>query len=133
MNAHAEAYARLDGRYETRVLEPSPPAVADGPWFADDPAARGEVPRGRTVVSPVGTGDLRWEDLASTDPELAGWCADRWLGPYRRLGPVPSTFVPSRVALHRLAEQVVSPARRNANGKIALRYTHGGFGTPFFG
>ena len=133
MNARAEAYERLGGRYETRVLEPSPSAVASGPWFADDPAARGEVPPGRSVVSPVGTGDLRWEDLAATDPELAEWCADRWLGAYRRLGPVPAKLVPTRIALHRLAEQVVSPARRKANGKMGLRYTRGGFGTPFFG
>jgi hypothetical protein len=28
---------------------------------------------------------------------------------------------------------VVSPARRRANGKIALRFTFGGIGTPFFG
>jgi hypothetical protein len=28
---------------------------------------------------------------------------------------------------------VLSPARRRANGKIALRWTLGGFGTPFFG
>jgi hypothetical protein len=63
MNARADAYERLDGRYETRVLEPSPPAVTDDPWLADDPAARGDVPAGRSVVSPVGTGDLRWDDL----------------------------------------------------------------------
>ena len=69
MNARAEAYERLEGRHETRVLEPS--AVADGPWFADDPAVRGEAPAGRTLVSPVGTGDVRWDDLASTDPGLA--------------------------------------------------------------
>lgn len=132
MNPRAEAYERLDGRYETRVLEPSPPAVADRPWFADDPAARGEVPAGRTVVSPVSTGDLRWADLASTDPDLAEWCADHWLGAYRRLGLAPAKLVPTRVALHRLAEQVLSPARRKTNGRIGLRYTHAGFGTPFF-
>jgi hypothetical protein len=28
---------------------------------------------------------------------------------------------------------VISPARRKANGKIGLRYTRSGFGTPFFG
>ena len=133
MNARAEAYERVEGRYETRVLEPSPPAVTDGPWFADDPVARGVAPAGRSVVSPVGTGDLRWDDLVSTDPELAGWCADRWLGAYRRLDPGPSRLVITRASLHRLAEQVVSPARRKANGKIGLRYTRGGFGTPFFG
>jgi hypothetical protein len=27
----------------------------------------------------------------------------------------------------------MAPARRRANGKIGLRYTRGGFGTPFFG
>ncbi len=133
MNARAEASERVEGRYEARVLEPSPPAVADGPWFADDPVARGEAPAGRLIVSPVGTGDLRWTDLAAADPALAGWCAERWLGAYRRLGPVPSRLVPTRVALHRLAEQVVAPARRHVNGKIGLRYTRGGFGTPFFG
>ncbi|MGB0096306.1 MAG: hypothetical protein WBP81_27675 [Solirubrobacteraceae bacterium] len=133
MNPQHQAYERIGRRYEVRVLEPSPPAVGEGPWFADDPVARGEVPAGRSVVSPVGTGDLRWEDLGSTDPELAEWCAERWLGAYRRLGPVPAKLVPTRIALHRLAEQVVSPARRNANGKIGLRYTRGGFGTPFFG
>lgn len=132
MNARAEAYERLEGCFETRVLEPSPPAVTDEPWFADDPVARGEVPAGRSVVSPVGTGDLSWEDLASADPDLAEWCADRWLGAYRRLEPVPVKLVRTRVALHRLAEQVISPARRKANGKIGLRYTRGGFGTPFY-
>jgi hypothetical protein len=85
------------------------------------------------VVSPVAGGDLFWDQLASADAELAAWCADRWLGAYRRLGAVPSSLVETRIALHRLAEHVVSAARRRANGKIALRYTRGGFGTPFFG
>jgi hypothetical protein len=133
MNARAEASERVGGRYETRVLEPSPPAVTGGPWFADDPVARGEAPGGRTIVSPVGTGDLRWTDLASSDPGLAEWCAERWLGAYRRLSPAPPTLVPTRIALHRVAEQILSPARRQATGKIGLRYTRGGFGTPFFG
>lgn len=38
-----------------------------------------------------------------------------------------------RLAVHRLAVYVVSPARRRANGKIALRWTLDGVGTPFFG
>jgi hypothetical protein len=133
VDARAEAFERLGGRYETRVLEPSPPAVGDPPWFADDPVARGEVPSGRRVVSPVGTGDIRWEELARSDEDLQEFCLDRWLGPYRRMEPVPATLVPTRLALHRLAERVISPARRAANGKIGLRYTRGGFGTPFFG
>ena len=39
----------------------------------------------------------------------------------------------TREALHRVAERVISPARARANGKIGLRWTLGGFGTPFFG
>lgn len=42
-------------------------------------------------------------------------------------------FGETREVLHRLAFYVLSPARRSVNGKIALRYTHRGFGTPFFG
>jgi hypothetical protein len=132
-NARAEAFQRLGGRYEVRVLEPSPPAVDEAPWFADDAVARGEVPDGRQVVSPVVTGDLRWDDLSRDDADLAAWCADRWLGAHRRLGPAPPTLVKTRESLHRLGEQVLSKAREHANGKIALRYTHEGLGTPFFG
>jgi len=133
VNARAEAFERIGGRYEARVLEPSPPAVNNAPWYADDPVARGDVPADRQVVSPVGNGDLLWEAVAADDAELAAWCADRWLGPYRRLLPVPGKLVPTRLSLHALAERVISPARRNANTKIALRYTRGGFGTPFYG
>ena len=44
-----------------------------------------------------------------------------------------STFVSTREALHRVAEQVVSPARVAATGhEIALMVTPGGFGTPPF-
>jgi hypothetical protein len=131
-NPRAEAEDRLGGRYEARVLEPSPPAVNDGPWFADDPVARGDSADAREVVSPVGTGDLRWDDLARDDPELAAWCAHRWLGAHRRLGPAPARFVETRDSLHRVGARVLSKAREHANGKIALRYTLGGFGTPFF-
>lgn len=133
MNARADAHALLGGRYEVRVLEPSPPAVAEQPWFADDPVARGDVPAGRRLVSPVTTGDVTWDELARQDPEIAAWCADRWLGAWRRLPPAPASLPVTRVALHRLAEQILSRARQHANGRIALRYTHGGFGTPFFG
>jgi hypothetical protein len=128
-----EAQVRIGDRYEARILEPSPPAVVAEPWFADDPPARGEVPPGRPVVSALSTGDLTWAQLATDDEELARWCEERWLGPYRRLAPVPGTLVQTRLGLHRLAEHVVSPARRHVNGKIGLRYTRGGFGTPFFG
>jgi hypothetical protein len=133
MNPRAEAVARLDGRYDARVLEPSPPAVAQAPWFADDPVGRGEPPGGRPRVGPAGGGELRWEDLIGDDPELAEWCADRWLAAHRRLSPPPAELAATRVSLHHLAEHVMSPARVQANGKIALRFTRGGFGTPFFG
>jgi hypothetical protein len=115
------------------VLEPSPPAVDDEPWFADDPTERNELAPGRELVSPVTTGDLLWQDLAAGDEQLAAWCAERWLGPYRRLEPAPPTLGVTRTALHRVAEAVIAPARQRANGKIGLRWTLGGFGTPFFG
>jgi hypothetical protein len=129
----SEAFHRLDGEYEVRVLEPSPPAVDAAPWFADDPAARGDVPDGRRLVSPVSSGDVTWDELARADEDLAGWCADRWLGAWRRLESLPDGFVACRDALHALAEGTFKPAREAANGKIGLRYTRGGFGTPFFG
>jgi hypothetical protein len=130
-NPRAEAEDMLGGDYEARVLEPSPPAVTEPP-FADDPVAPGEVPEGRELVSPVHRrGDLTWDEIAQEDPELAAWCAERWLGAWKRLEPLPSSFIETRVALHEVAEAVVSPARKPEN-EIALRYTRGGFGTPFF-
>jgi hypothetical protein len=83
------------------------------------------------VVSPVPNGDLTWDEIAGQRPEIADWCAERWLGGYRRLEPLPPSFVKARTALHHVAEAVVAPARKPEN-EIALRYTRGGFGTPFF-
>jgi hypothetical protein len=103
------------------------------PWFADDPTERGEVPQGRQLVSPVTTGDVLWQELAEGDAKLSEWCTGRWLGPYKPLEAAPSTLAVTRVALHTLAERVVSPARQRANGKIGLRWTLDGFGTPYFG
>jgi hypothetical protein len=116
-----------------RVLESSPPAVDAQPWCADDPPARGDVPPGRTLVSPVATADVLWQELADADERLAAWCSERWLASLRRLEPAPPTLLATRAALHRVAERVIAPARRRANGKIGLRWTLGGFGTPFFG
>jgi hypothetical protein len=130
-NPRAEAEDKLGGDYEARVLEPSPPAVSEPP-YADDPAAPGEVPEGRKLVSPVSNhGDLTWNEIAEMEPDLASWCAERWLGAWKRLEPLPSSFADTRTSLHEVAEGVVSPARKPEN-EIALRYTHGGFGTPFF-
>jgi hypothetical protein len=130
-NPRAEAEDKLGGDYEARVLEPSPPAVTEPP-YADDPVDPGEVPEGRQLVSPVhNRGDLTWDEIVREEPELAPWCAERWLGAWKRLEPVPPSFAETRVVLHKVAEAVVSPARKPDN-EIALRYTRGGFGTPFF-
>jgi hypothetical protein len=147
-NPRAEASARAGGRYDARVLEPSPPAVAEPPWFADDPIGR-DVPRGElplllpfssdaVAANPTGSSetprrDVSWDQLCADDRELASWCAERWLGAWRTLPSVPPGLVQTRETLHALAEQVISPARDRANGKIGLRYTCRGFGTPFFG
>ncbi len=48
-----------------------------------------------------------------------------------RLEPLPATFAATVAALHRVAAQLVSPARRPEN-EIALVATAGGFGTPVF-
>jgi len=47
------------------------------------------------------------------------------------LEPLPDSFVATREALHRVAEQLVAPARKPQN-EIALSPTPGGFGTPEF-
>jgi len=106
------------------------------PFFADDPVHTVAAP-GRQVVAPVGLGGeaKTWDDLVGNEPELAAWCADRWLGACRRLEPPADgrALVRTRNAWHVLAEQVLAPARHRVNGKIGLRYTRGGFGTPYFG
>ncbi len=130
------AQARLDalapGRYAARVLEPSPPAVTDPPWVADDPVHE-PTPAGRPVVSPVGNADLTWDELARGHASLAAWCAERWLGAWRPLDAIedPVAWAAGRTAWHRLAEHVLAPARHQATGKIGLRFTRGGIGTPF--
>lgn len=48
-----------------------------------------------------------------------------------RLKPLPQSYVATREALHRVAEQVVAPARKPHN-EVALSATPGGFGTPPF-
>jgi hypothetical protein len=47
------------------------------------------------------------------------------------LEPLPDSFVTTRLALHRIAAEVVAPARKPHN-EIALTGTPGGFGTPPF-
>jgi hypothetical protein len=127
-DARAEAGARVGGRYDVRVLEPSPPAVNAPPFFADDPVSGGHV------VPVERPGARTWADLCQQegDDELAAWCADRWLV-RRPPAPLPRGFAATRTSLHALAEHLLAPARHAANGKIGLRFTYHGFGTPFFG
>src|SRR5689334_22758568 len=128
-----EAQEVLGPGLEARVLEPSPPVVTEGPWLADDPVGLGD-PRGeRPMVSPAGNGDLTWDRWLADHPDLAAWAAERWLGGYRRLPEPPTTLAATRLSAHRVAAYVIAPARRRANGKIGLRWTLGGVGTPFFG
>ncbi|MBI2169062.1 MAG: hypothetical protein HYU28_06120 [Actinobacteria bacterium] len=46
---------------------------------------------------------------------------------------IPRRFVPTREALHAVATHVVAPARYRTTGRIGMRWTPGGFGTPLFG
>lgn len=131
-NARREAEKLLGPGFAARVLEPSPPAVLEGE-FAEDPVARGQEPVDVVIVSPVHTGDRTWTSLLERRPELTDWAADRWLGAHRRLEPLPERFAETRHSLHVLAEHVLAKGRWAANGRIGLRRTHDGFGTPFFG
>jgi len=126
----AEAQHVIGDEWFARVLEPSPPAVNDGVWFADDPVNAGGP---RPIVSPVPNADLTWDEWLRDRPDAAEWAAARWLASYQRLPSIPSTFAMTRLAVQRLVVYVISPARQRANGKIALRWTLGGIGTPFFG
>jgi hypothetical protein len=47
------------------------------------------------------------------------------------LDALPDSFSTTVASLHRVAEQIVAPARKPDN-EIALEATPGGFGTPFF-
>jgi hypothetical protein len=53
----------------------------------------------------------------------------------QRMSPpqLPTTLAATRESLHRLAEHVLSPARRAVTGRIGLRPAPGGFATPPFG
>ena len=128
----AEAAAAAGDDYDVRVLEPCPPAVADPPFWADDPADPTSSGAG-PVVAPHSGGDLTWDELIEARPELAGFAADRWLGARRPLPELPPDYPAALFDFHRLAYSVVAEARYQCNGKFGLRYVRGGFGTPFFG
>lgn len=130
-NPRADATALLPPGHEARVLEPSAPANTDPAWYADDPTD----PAGATgtIVTPIPGEGVTWTELATRQPELADYAAGHWLGSYRRLNDLPAGYGEARDALHQVAFFAVAPKRHSETGKLALRYTHGGFGTPFFG
>ena len=113
------------------LLEPSPPANQDPEFFADDPAVG--APDATGVVSPFPGREDSWSALVQTRPDLAGFVSDRWLGSFKRLEALPPRYTETRESLHQVAFFAVAPKRHSVNGKIGLRYTYHGFGTPFFG
>jgi hypothetical protein len=125
----AEAQALVGDELVVSVLEPSPPAVAVDP-YADDPAAPAD---GRPSLTPTTAGTVTWDEWVRTHEGKAEYAARHWLGAWRPLPPVPDGYQRSRRDLHQLAFYVLSPARRAVNRRIGLRWTAGGFGTPFFG
>jgi len=129
-NPQTDAAALVGNNYTVRVLEPSRPAVDEAPFFADDPASPGAD---AGAVTPTTAGTQSWEELIRDRPDLAGFARTHWLANRGPLPAVPRNYPAARNAFHRLAYSVVAEARRSANGKFGLRYTHRGFGTPFFG
>lgn len=132
-DARREAQQVAGDAYDVRVFEPSPPAVDDGQWYADDPPSAAGAAAGRSLLSPVAGAGQTWREWLRHRPDAETWAADRWLAGYRALPAPPPGLAATRLALHRLAAYVLSPTRRRANGKLGLRWTLCGFGTPFFG
>lgn len=131
-NAKAEAQVMLPDGFDARVLEPSPPAVNEPEYFADDPAVPGNTASSAKIVTPTTAGDVSWDELASQQLSLRYFAADRWLGQWNRLSPLPAGYVETVVSINQIAFFAMAPARHAANGKVGLRYTYQGFGTPFF-
>jgi hypothetical protein len=133
-NPRQEAQALFPDGYDARVLEPSPPAVNGGEYYADDPAVPGPVKKeGVRIVTPTTAGDVTWDELATRMPSLAEYASEHRLGKWKRLRALPAEYGDTVAALHHLAFYTIAPARHAANGKVGLRYTYRGFGTPFFG
>jgi hypothetical protein len=121
----------LPAGYEARVLEPSPPASTDPAWYADDPTDPADAEM--KIVTPIPGEGITWDAMAEAHPPLDGYAWDHWLSARRRLRPLPAGYTATRHSLHQLAFFALAPKRHAATGKLGLRYTHHGFGTPFFG
>jgi hypothetical protein len=85
------------------------------------------------ALTPSTAGAWQWDAIALPHRDLAEYAAAHWLGAWHRLPALPAGFASTRCAMHLLAFYVVSPARRAVNGRSGLRWTAGGFGTPYFG
>lgn len=130
-NPRAEATDLLPGGHVARILEPSPPVNTDPQWYADDPTDPGET--AETIVTPIEGEGVSWDEIVAEHPEIAAYATDHWLGNHRRLEMLPDGFDTTRQALHQIAFFAVAPKRYAETGKMGLRYTHRGYGTPFFG
>lgn len=127
----AEATSLLPTGHEARVVEPSPPTNRDPEWLADDPTDPSEATE--QVVTPIAGEGVTWDEISLTDPELKTYANDHWLTGGRRLEALPPGYEETRRSLHQVAFFAIAPKRHQVTGKLGLRYTHRGFGTPFFG
>jgi hypothetical protein len=132
-NPRADAQKLLPAGFEARVLEPSPPAVNDGEYRADDPAALDDRDPTLQVVTPTTAGDVTWDELSRRHAHLSDFASSHWLGAWSRLPELTDQYTSTVSSLGQLAFFVVAPARFAVQEKLGLRYTHGGFGTPFYG
>lgn len=130
-NPRAEATSLLPEGFEGLVLEPSPPANSDPEWYADDPTCPPEA--GPVLVTPIPGEGITWADMTERDPRLSGYAAEHWLSGRRGLTPFSPAYTQTRDSLHQVAFFALGPKRHAVTGKLGLRYTFGGFGTPFFG
>ena len=132
-NPRADARTLLPAGFEARVLEPSPPAINDGEYRADDPTALADRDPLLQVVTPTTAGDLTWDEMSRRHPHLSDFASEHWLGAWSRLPALTDQYQSTASSLGQLAFFVIAPARFTSQEKLGLRYTHGGFGTPFFG
>lgn len=132
-NPRDEAQKLLPSGFEARVLEPSPPAINDGEYRADDPVALDDRQPSLQVVTPTTAGEVTWDEVARRFPQLTEFASAHWVGAWPRLEPLPDAYTSTVNALGQLAFYVIAPARYQEQGKLGLRYTFRGFGTPFFG
>ncbi len=124
-----EAKHLLPSGFDARLLEPSQPAVLDPAWYADDPTD--PFPR-RGLVTPIPGEGVTWGELAECDTRVSDFAHDHWLDGIRCLDLLPDSYDSTRRALHQVAFFAVAPKRFAHTTKLGLRYTSGGFGTPFF-